>query len=798
MHTKLIKGLRLLILGLMLTTGIAARAQRADTDIYFQAGNHPGQKESTLNFYVINATAAKANAIAVYLSQDSAAAPTSFTTFATYLLDLSGNDISQIYADDYYTGYSVDGVNLPEGSLWGYAALTDAAGTVIGTPSEKAWLTHQTVVFPITPVFRNAAPAFAKRNQEYLYNPEIMYYVPDSNGAYKETMTKPDGLTISLMDLSRGGIGISDEFLLNPKNTTVDPQTGILRSTLSNPGLYYGGIQIVDENGNFIGQHTFAVHVFNCDNPAVLSGTVNGSDGLPVQYGEVYLYSPFVDSLGYQGSHTKFYGIIQNGRYEVMADEGRYNIFVNGYGIDSLTGQYKAYLGKVISDAQGNPVEYTVACDDKSTVDILLDVYVQPKQFTVSGIITDKATGQPIPNVYISFNPTEFGNDPFSYNYTVAGITDAQGVYTVMLTENVKYSTVAEYNYWSGFSDYSELDSMLNICYERAQLGGLSLNEKPQIIEVFGDSTGLNGTLQRCADANSRISGTLVDEKGNDLLGYIYAVPLDGTNYDAGRNLGFSAGDGKEFNVRFLRAGRYILAAFNAMNGSFGYYVAGATATMNSEEATIVQVQENQTVAGVRITLPEFEGKLLGHMKVQGAVMDTKSKAPVANAMVYAKDMNGSVIAQAYTDAKGNYTLQGLPEGTFTVSFDHASFVPQNRAMNMANSPVSEMTVNVELARRSNTTTVNDNTGNAAETTISVAPNPAASSATLAFAAFASVSTVQIVDMRGNEMLNFSVPTQAGMNNTVALELSSIPSGMYTLRIVSGNSVKALPLSIIR
>jgi putative cell wall-binding protein len=58
---------------------------------------------------------------------------------------------------------------------------------------------------------------------------------------------------------------------------------------------------------------------------------------------------------------------------------------------------------------------------------------------------------------------------------------------------------------------------------------------------------------------------------------------------------------------------------------------------------------------------------------ISGTVTASGSSAAVANMHVVVYDSNGASAGSTFTDASGNYTLPGLPAGSYTVSFDDAS-----------------------------------------------------------------------------------------------------------------------------
>jgi len=104
-----------------------------------------------------------------------------------------------------------------------------------------------------------------------------------------------------------------------------------------------------------------------------------------------------------------------------------------------------------------------------------------------------------------------------------------------------------------------------------------------------------------------------------------------------------------------------------------------------------------------------------------------------------------------------------------------------------------EQTWNLDVQAQG-TTGVEDNN---AEPFVSVYPNPTASHLTVNFTAQAGKASLTIADATGLEVMNRSLATIAGAN-TASLNVGTLASGRYFLRIVSGSRTTVLPFSIVR
>jgi outer membrane receptor protein involved in Fe transport len=79
---------------------------------------------------------------------------------------------------------------------------------------------------------------------------------------------------------------------------------------------------------------------------------------------------------------------------------------------------------------------------------------------------------------------------------------------------------------------------------------------------------------------------------------------------------------------------------------------------------------------------------------IQGVVVDSATRKPVADAVVTARSPKGE--ETAVTDAKGRYRFENLADGGYTLHFEHPAFQP-NSLSSVALAPGTVLTFNVEL-----------------------------------------------------------------------------------------------------
>ena len=142
-------------------------------------------------------------------------------------------------------------------------------------------------------------------------------------------------------------------------------------------------------------------------------------------------------------------------------------------------------------------------------------------------------------------------------------------------------------------------------------------------------------------------------------------APIAGIEACAGEGCAVTNSSG-EYTIIGLGAGEYTVSfSGNALNYVTQYYKEKA----QPGEATKVSVTPHETTSGINAAM-------LGGGQITGTVTDSASKAALSGAFVCA---GGSANYCASTNASGEYTISGLPTGSYTVAFSDpgASYITQ-------------------------------------------------------------------------------------------------------------------------
>lgn len=156
------------------------------------------------------------------------------------------------------------------------------------------------------------------------------------------------------------------------------------------------------------------------------------------------------------------------------------------------------------------------------------------------------------------------------------------------------------------------------------------------------------------------IAGFVVDETSRPVASYLIAVESfepahpDSERFGGGsRSIEHPQG---AFEIKGLAAGKYVLVV--------------SSAGRPPARSDRIEVEAGRTTSGVRITLPRGGS-------VVGTVVDRETKLPIEGVRVRldgATTTGANAIAAVLSDAQGQYTLDGVPDGPFSVRFTHPEY----------------------------------------------------------------------------------------------------------------------------
>ena len=256
---------------------------------------------------------------------------------------------------------------------------------------------------------------------------------------------------------------------------------------------------------------------------------------------------------------------------------------------------------------------------------------------SVAGTVTDSSTTAPIANVTVQiFNSNgpsiASANTNASGNYSVTGLP--AGTYFARTTNSLGY--------------INELYNNINCALNCTVTTGT-----PITVTAGATTSGINFAL----DAGGRIAGTVTDSSTTAPIANINVQLVDSNgfnlisvNTDASGNYIFNSG---------LPAGTYFARTNNALGYINEVYNNITCVPCNVTSGTPIMVALGKTTSGINFALAPGG-------RISGTVTDAVTSLPIANVQIQIRNTGGSVVANAATNASGNYTLgPGLPAGTY-------------------------------------------------------------------------------------------------------------------------------------
>ena len=240
------------------------------------------------------------------------------------------------------------------------------------------------------------------------------------------------------------------------------------------------------------------------------------------------------------------------------------------------------------------------------------------------------------------------------------GVTDENGEYTLSGLESGEY--IVSIHYYTRFYSITEW-------YDNAS----SEQEATPVVVVLGsDTEGIDFEVETPTEFGS-ISGNVSREDGTPLqTATVRLESLEDSNFQF-YAVAYPDENGS-YTINNVPVGKYRVA-LDYWSDWF-YDVIWYDQVSSPEDATPVEVTNNQEVQGINFTVTTHEGV------VSGKVTNVEGK-PIANANIQLHNAYRGepfpgerfIWAYANTDAEGNYSIEGLPDGEYIVSVFYCYFL---------------------------------------------------------------------------------------------------------------------------
>lgn len=263
---------------------------------------------------------------------------------------------------------------------------------------------------------------------------------------------------------------------------------------------------------------------------------------------------------------------------------------------------------------------------------------------SISGTVTDAATGEPVPNVCVFATPDPYGFDGAGY-----GCTDEQGAY--------RMSGMTPGTFYVGADDYTGT---------RARTWHPAGTDPSGATAVtVGDGQDLTG-VDVAMSLAAYVTGTVTDAATGAPLRdvCVNGVSVDGRWFRNPGEPGNCSDDEGRYTLAGLPQGE-VKVFFNATdNVHLSRWYGGET----EADATVLNVVAGETTTGIDAAIQEGG-------RISGRVTEARTKKPIENACVtvgvysHRSGENGTQWPSVCTGPDGTYEMKGLTPGRYTVEF---------------------------------------------------------------------------------------------------------------------------------
>jgi hypothetical protein len=308
----------------------------------------------------------------------------------------------------------------------------------------------------------------------------------------------------------------------------------------------------------------------------------------------------------------------QNGAYTLTGlSTGSYVLRVDASQSSYQGGWYNGKDGYLCAD------QVSVTAPDTTTgIDLSLD-----KGGSISGRVTDAATGEGVGNVRVTYYRQLSGTTIGVVHAGTNPVTDPTGAYTINGLESGTY---------------------------RITFSGTGYVSTSSTVQVTAPDSVTN------ADAALARGGSISGRVTDNIGGGIYGVVVQAIDPVTGSWLkGDNSDENGDYSITGLPNGSYRLFFDGRYNG--GYLSDWLKDPVDPSIARLVSVAAPADTGGIDMTLARGGA-------ISGRVTDSLTGAPLPYISVQATDGNGSN-GSYFTGSDGTYTINGLPSGSYKVQF---------------------------------------------------------------------------------------------------------------------------------
>ncbi len=345
---------------------------------------------------------------------------------------------------------------------------------------------------------------------------------------------------------------------------------------------------------------------------AIITGTVTDKvSGAPIQ-------GILVNAVSSDSGMFAGYGYSDSsGAYRVTGlASGNYKLQFSGNG----------YVSQWFDDKAGQTLATTVSITAPNTV---ADINVLlTRGGSISGTISDRISGVGIVSVNLSVI------DRSSGEWLGGGTSDSNGNYTITGLASGSYSLRIYPAYGSGYLEkwYGGQDGYL--CADSVT------------VTAPNATTGIDALLDMGGSVSGRVTDAVTGAGIPGLRIYLFNIASQSIN---------------PYNTAIDATGAYTISG--VPGGEYSLYLS-APGYIGSFGSTVVRITAPALLTGVDGTLVKGGG-------ISGRITDSSAGNGVGGVMVRAMDiLTRSTLGSTTSDYNGNYTIDGLPNGSYSLYYD--------------------------------------------------------------------------------------------------------------------------------
>lgn len=476
------------------------------------------------------------------------------------------------------------------------------------------------------------------------------------------------------------------------------------------------------------------------------------------------------------------------GRFSAKLMPGSYYVFA---GAEHFIGEFydntrSRDQAKVITVAQGSSLDLSIS----------LAPYIKAVPYTISGSVKN-SEGKPVRakikvfrmNAVVNNENLDGDKDDNRPCNVFGAYTDDQGNYTVKVKSS---DTVVVFASPVFGEEHFSSQAYLPQFYNNKQ----TLQEADKLV-ASSNLTGIDFVLESKAAFKNSISGQVVDTLLQGVAAGVVAYRIREGKEGFSKSGAITDSTGK-YTLTNLVPGRYILLAIPRPGYMPSFYRQDGKPVFARKLADTLVIADSTVKVNVNITVKKLN-IAQGTGSITGFIKDTDGNS-VNGALSLVVNEKGEFAGYAITDGSGEYTVNGLASGTYTLSADMYEYKETQPAYASVTSDNVTPVVSFTMESASvSSASGNDGVVPSAYSLKQNYPNPFNPSTTISFSIPEKAQvTLKIYNILGSEVASLMNEEKPAGTYSVVFNAANMPSGIYFYTLTSGKFTETKKLVLLK